>query len=142
MSRPPAVLQPLLDADGPCGLQRTRDGAWIATWLHAALDSASRRRGLLGRDHLPEGEALVIAPCQGVHTFGMRFPIDVVGLGRDGRVVTVRSAVPPRRIVLALRAATIVELPAGVIARFGLVRGDRLRIVPASGATAHDQRGR
>ena len=43
-----------------------------------ALDSKSRRKGLLGRDTLADRHALVLAPCGSVHTFGMRFPIDVL----------------------------------------------------------------
>lgn len=139
MSRPPHVLAPLLAADGPCGLQRARDGAWVAVQLHAALDSAARRTGLLGRDTLPDGEALVIAPCQAVHTFGMRFAIDVVGLTREGRVVTCRAQVPRRRLVLALRAWAIVELPAGTIARWRLQPGDVLQVVPLADS---ERRGR
>lgn len=139
MSCRPHVLAPLLATDGRCGLQRVSDGAWIAHMLHAALDSAARRTGLLGRDTLPDDEALVIAPCQAVHTFGMRFPIDVVGLTREGRVVTCRAQVPRRRIVLALRAWAVVELPAGTIARWQLQPGDTLHVVPLADLR---QRGR
>jgi uncharacterized membrane protein (UPF0127 family) len=70
----------------------------------------------------------VIAPCQGVHTFGMRFPIDIIGVTRDGRVVKVSECVPARRVVFAFSAFAILEVAAGIAARAGLVVGDRLTV--------------
>ena len=91
-----------------------------------AGDSQSRRRGLLGRDRLEPGTALVIAPSQGVHTFGMRFDIDIVAVTRDGTVVKIRSRVPPRRIVVALKAFAIIEFAAGTVGDGPLMVGDRV----------------
>ena len=82
-------------------LRNVRTGLALATILESAFDSTSRRRGLLGRERLPEGTALVIAPCAAVHTFFMRFTIDIVFARRDGLVVKTRSRVPPRRLGLA-----------------------------------------
>jgi uncharacterized protein len=110
-----------------CGLRLERTGAWLIANLQLAGDSAQRRRGLLGHASLADGEGLVIAPSQGIHTFGMRFPIDVLGVGRDGRVLKIRSAVPPRRLVFCLRAFAMVELAAGAAARLGVQTGDVLR---------------
>lgn len=115
---------------GVWGLRVEGSGAWLATHVEIAGGSATRRKGLLGRQGLPAGHALVLAPCQGVHTFGMRFPIDIVGVNRDGRVVTIRHAVPRRRVVLAFRAFAIVELSAGRCAVAGLRAGDRLGAHP------------
>ena len=116
-------------AKGPAfGLRLERTGAWLITSLELAGNSEQRRRGLLGRQSLSDGEGLVIAPSQGIHTFGMRFPIDVIGVARDGRVVKIRGAVPPRRLVFALRAAAMVELPAGTADRTGLAVGDTLAV--------------
>jgi uncharacterized membrane protein (UPF0127 family) len=84
---------------------------------------------LLGQDRLPDGQALVIAPTQGIHTFGMRFDIDVVGISRDGTVVSIRTAVPPRRVVFSWRAFAIVELAAGAAATAELVIGDKVAAV-------------
>jgi uncharacterized membrane protein (UPF0127 family) len=75
------------------------------------------------------GEALVIAPTQGVHTFGMRFPIDIVGVTRSGAVVSLRRDVPRRRIVFSWKAFAIVELPAGATDRCGLAIGDLVEVV-------------
>ncbi len=119
-------LTPMLEAAGPVGLQVERTGQSIVAQLEGAFDSTSRRRGLLGRDGLADGTGLVIAPSQGVHTFGMRFPLDIVGLAPDGRVVKVKEGVSPNRIVIALTAFAILELPAGMVRRVSLVRGDRV----------------
>jgi uncharacterized membrane protein (UPF0127 family) len=121
-------LTPLLRSKQPCGLLIERTQKWLAITLEMAFDSATRKKGLLGRDSLGDGNGLVIAPSQAVHTFGMRFPIDIVAVGRDGRVIKVREAVGPRRLVFALTAFAIVELPAGACARAGVSAGDRLLV--------------
>ena len=103
----------------------------IAEQLLTAFDSASRRQGLLGRDSLPGGSALIIAPSNAVHTFFMRFPIDILFVRRDGHVIKVRSAVRPWRIAASLRAFAVIELPAGSLAQSKTTRGDRLICRPA-----------
>jgi hypothetical protein len=90
-------LEPVLHGPGRYGLRVERSGAWLAVDLELAGTSSSRRRGLVGRDRLAAGHVLVIAPSQGVHTFGMRFAIDVVGVSRRGQVVSIRRGVVPRR---------------------------------------------
>jgi uncharacterized membrane protein (UPF0127 family) len=125
-SSPRHFLGSVLDTPGPWGLRIERTGAWLVQTLELAADSETRRKGLLGRDQLAPGVGFVIAPSQGVHTFGMRFPIDIVGVTRDGRVVKVRSDVPRSRLVFALRAFAILELASGVAARAGLAVDDRL----------------
>jgi uncharacterized membrane protein (UPF0127 family) len=122
----PHFLAAIANEAAPCGLRVERTGGWLITTLRLAGDSAERRRGLLARDGLEEGEGLVIAPSQGVHTFGMRFPIDIVGVARDGRVVLIRPGVRPRRLVLAWRAFAMVELREGAAAGHDLRQGDRL----------------
>ena len=103
-----------------------RTGAPLATTLEIAGDSDSRKKGLLGRDSLDAGHAFVIAPCQGVHTFGMRFAIDVVAVKRDGTVVKTRANVRPNRIVMAWSGFAIIELSADSLRASGLLVGDRL----------------
>lgn len=109
---------------------RTR-GTVLATRLKAALTSTARRRGLLGCDGLEPGEGLWIAPCESVHTFFMRFSIDLVYLDRKGCVRKLRCAVGPWRLSACLTAYSVLELPAGTIRATGTERGDRLEIVPA-----------
>jgi uncharacterized membrane protein (UPF0127 family) len=107
-------------------LWNERSGRPLATHLEGAFDSASRRRGLLGRDGFAKGSALIIAPCQAVHTFRMRFPIDIVFADRQGRVVHVRSHVGARRLAGAWRAFAAIELPAGASQEADVHVGDRL----------------
>ena len=124
-----SFLSPLVDADlEGFHLKNERTGALIASRLRTAFDSTSRRRGLLGETSLPEGEALLIAPSNAVHTFGMQFPIDVAFVARDGRVVKTRASLAPRRIAGALFAHCVIEMSEGTLARTGTRAGDRLVI--------------
>ena len=99
-------------------------GLPVVTKLELAVDSVSRRKGLLGRDGLADTTGIVIAPTNAVHTFFMRFPIDIVFVTRAGEVLKIRAAVPARRIAIAVRAFAVVELAAGCAARQDLRRGD------------------
>jgi uncharacterized membrane protein (UPF0127 family) len=86
---------------------------------------AAKRRGLLGRTHLDMHEGMYLVPCQWIHMFGMRFPIDVAFLGRDGRVLAVHHALPPNRLSrLVLRAEGVLELAAGALRASGTCVGD------------------
>jgi uncharacterized membrane protein (UPF0127 family) len=92
-------------------VNRTR-GFVLATRVETAFDSRSRRRGLLGRQALAADTLLAIAPSNAVHTFGMRFPIDVLFVARDGRVVKRVVAMQARRLAAALRAFAALEFAA------------------------------
>jgi uncharacterized membrane protein (UPF0127 family) len=83
-----------------------------------ALSRASRLKGLARLDAMPSGVALHLPRCRSVHTFTMRFPLDLVWLGADGRAVRVDRSVPPRRLKTCLRARAVVETPAGGADRF------------------------
>jgi uncharacterized membrane protein (UPF0127 family) len=74
---------------------------------------AERTRGLARRDDLPADEALHLLRCRSVHTFGMRFALDLVWLGADGLPVRVDRDVRPRRLRTCLRARSVVECNAG-----------------------------
>jgi len=103
-----------------------RTGTVVAS-AELADRSADRRRGLLGRDGLPPGRGLLLRPCGSVHTFGMRFPIDVVFLDRGGRVLRVVERMGPRRLAWGgWRAWQTLELPAGTMSQAGVAAGDRL----------------
>jgi uncharacterized membrane protein (UPF0127 family) len=104
---------------------------WIATHLETAFESASRNRGLLGRTGLPPGHALIIAPSNMVHTFFMRFPIDLLFVARSGDVLKIRTHVPSRRIVGSLKAFAVIELAAGALQESGTRIGDRAILLPA-----------
>jgi uncharacterized protein len=127
-----SFLSPLLQADSIAHvLENVSTHRLIAEQLLTAFDSASRRQGLLGRDSLPSGSALIIAPSNAVHTFFMRFPIDILFVHRDGKVIKLRSAVRPWRIAASLRAFAVIELPAGSLAQSNTTTGDRLICRPA-----------
>jgi uncharacterized membrane protein (UPF0127 family) len=121
-----SFLQPLL-REGVAGRQLTnpRSGKIIADCLTTAFDSQSRRKGLLTRDSLPEGSALIIAPTNAIHTFFMKFPIDVAFVSRRGFVVKVRMAMPAWRVAAALRAYCVIELPAGSLLKSDTRVGDQ-----------------
>lgn len=101
-------------------------GSVLAEVTDVANTSAKRRKGLLGCDALPEGHALWIVPCESVHTWFMKFPIDVVYLDRKHRVRKVCRAVPPWRLSICMPAHSVLELPAGVIETSGTQPGDQL----------------
>jgi uncharacterized protein len=73
----------------------------------------SRGLGLARLDALPADEALLIPRCRSVHTFGMRFALDLIWLDRAGAVVRVDRDVPPRRLRSCRRARAVVECAAG-----------------------------
>jgi uncharacterized membrane protein (UPF0127 family) len=101
-------------------------GRVLADRADIADTSAKRRTGLLKHTSLEPGEGLWIAPCEGVHTFGMKFPIDVIFLSRKKQVLKTRPAMVKRRIAFSLRAYSVLELPAGTLAETGTAAGDQL----------------
>jgi len=107
-------------------LVNARSGAVIADTVAGAFDSETRRRGLLGRDGMTPGEALIIAPTNAIHTFFMRFDIDVAFVARDGRVLKVSAGLRPWRMSAALRAHGVVETPSGAFAASQTTAGDTL----------------
>ena len=122
-----SFLSVIVDAPGDrYALLREESGQVLATRVEPAFDSRSRRRGLLGRDALEEDTALIIAPCSGIHTFFMRFSIDVVFVSRAGKVLKTSPVVPPWRMRVAFGAFAVIELPAGTIARSHTKAGDGL----------------
>ena len=110
-------------------MRNTRSGRPVATVIESALDSASRKRGLLGRDLLPPGHALIIAPSNLVHTFAMRFSIDILFVSREGRVLKMRTNVPPRRVAGAFGAFAVVELAGGELRLSDTQVGDLVEVV-------------
>lgn len=100
--------------------------ARVLASAEVASTRAARRRGLLGRDHL-EG-ALVLRPCRSVHTFGMRFPLDVAFLDADGTVLKT-ARLRRNRVTLPVRhAQLVIEAQAGAFERWGLCVGDVVEV--------------
>lgn len=91
----------------------------------------TRAVGLLGRKQLGEGRALWIRPCRSIHTFFMRFPIDVAYVSSDGTVVKTCSRLLPYRLSTGGRGAhSVLELPSGSLERSGLKVRDSLSCAP------------
>ncbi|MGB9407262.1 MAG: DUF192 domain-containing protein [Terracidiphilus sp.] len=104
----------------------------LATSLEVANTDSKRRKGLLGREGLSTGEGLWLCPCEAVHTFWMRFPIDLVYLDRKNQIRKLASEVPPWRLSACLRAHSVLELPSGTIRDTQTQRGDTLEFSAAS----------
>ncbi|MGY4952322.1 DUF192 domain-containing protein [Streptomyces nigrescens] len=101
-------------------------GVESAVPVEIAASYRARARGLLGRDGI-EG-ALLLTPASGVHTFRMRFAIDVAYLSRDFTVLAVRTMRPGRLGLPRLRARHVLEAEAGAMARWGVRPGLRLGV--------------
>ena len=97
--------------------------------VEIAASYGPRRRGLLGRDGI-EG-AILLTPCNSVHTFRMRFTIDVAYLDKELRIVDVHTMKSGRLGMPRLRARHVLEAEAGAMARWGMVPGVRLSIETA-----------
>lgn len=98
----------------------------LASSVQVADHGEARNKGLLGRDGLASGEGLWIVPCEAVHTFGMRFPIDLVYIDCKKVVRKVRSNVRPWRLSGCLSAHSVIELASGAIQASQTQRGDAL----------------
>ena len=100
-------LDPLPGRDLPGGLR-----------VAEAESRAARMKGLARLDAMPAAMALHIPRCRSVHTFTMRYPLDLIWLSGDGEPVRVDRAVPPRRLKWCPRARSVVEANAGTADRF------------------------
>jgi uncharacterized protein len=112
------TVEPLLRADGSV----------VCSACTVADRPHTRMRGLLGRDGLRSGEGLLIRPANSIHTFFMRFAIDVVFIDRAGVVLKVVSALRPWRFSGRRGARCALELRAGEAQARGIRVGDELRL--------------
>jgi uncharacterized membrane protein (UPF0127 family) len=129
-----------MPASGPTGyaFNRTRQ-AYLATQLCLAGTHWSRLRGLMCTDaaSFPAGQGLWIVPSRGVHTFAMRFPIDVVYLDEDKVVVHVEENLRPWRVApVRMRAASVLELPENTLHCTRTTVGDEIEIALGQGREA------
>ena len=107
----------------------TTKGTVLGERIEVAESSVSRMVGLLGKSSLAPATGLLIMPSQAVHSIGMRFPIDVLFMDRNWRVVHVQPSMVPYRLSgLHWRARCVLELPVGAIAQSRTSIGDELRI--------------
>ena len=105
---------------------RLTDGRVVCERCTLADRGPSRMKGLLGRGSLPSGEGILLRPAGSVHTWFMRFAIDVVFLDRELTVTAVVPELAPWRAAGRRGSKAVLELPAGEAARRGLAVGDRL----------------
>jgi len=104
-------------------------GSVIGDHVEVADTSSTRGKGLLGRVGLDAGAGLWIKPCSGVHMFGMKFAIDVIGLDANRAVIKLWPNLKPWRMSpISLRLRSVIELPAGRIAECQVELGDLLQI--------------
>ncbi|MBP7215872.1 MAG: DUF192 domain-containing protein [Candidatus Omnitrophica bacterium] len=100
----------------------------LATNAFVAKSFFTRLKGLLGRKQLPQNEALIIQPCNAIHTFFMRFSIDVVFLDKNDVVIKVIHALKPFRITATyFKASKVIELPSGVLQATSTTESDILQ---------------
>ena len=103
-------------------------GLVVGTDISVADGSLTRLVGLMGKPGLEPGHGLLITPSSGVHTFGMRFPIDVVGLSADMVVIGLWPELKPYRLSgISLKIKSVLELPPGQIAASRIAIGNQLQ---------------
>lgn len=101
----------------------------IATQVKMANNFFTRTIGLLFRKSLSKEEGLVIKPCSSIHTFFMKFAIDVLFVGKKGNIVALYENVKPWRILpLHFTSSYVIELPAGTILDKNIDKGDVVRV--------------
>jgi len=98
----------------------------IADTTRIASTFWRRLTGLLGTYELPAGTALMIVPCNSVHTFGMKYPIDVLFVDKDNRVMKTVGIMKPGKMAACFSSRYVVELPAGTLDKTDTCIGDLL----------------
>ncbi len=105
---------------------QTRSGV-LADRVEVAATPWSRMKGLLGRKEFPKGSGLWIRPANSIHTFFMKFPIDVVFVSESEKVIRTYEALRPFRMTTLVRGArSVLELPAGALSACPTAEGDQL----------------
>ena len=98
----------------------------VANYVYRAETMFERMRGLLARPPLSADQGFWLEPCNSIHSFAMRYALDVVFLDADGHIVKLVENLNPWRVAAAIPARVTLELQSGAIARLGLRRGDKL----------------
>ena len=123
-----------LDSGKSCRLRESNSGRVVLKRLEVGQGVWQRSVGLIGRASLAPDSGLWLEPCNGVHTWFMRYAIDVVYLDRTGIVLHVAANVRPWRLCLPMKGCrSILELPSGAAERIGILVGSRYEIdeIPA-----------
>jgi uncharacterized membrane protein (UPF0127 family) len=107
----------------------------ISDNCHFANTVLKRMVGLLNRGKLEKGEGLLLDRCHGIHTFGMRFSIDVLFLDKDFCVIRAVKALPPLRTCIVKKSVYVLEVPVGALDASHTVEGDQVQIRTANNDT-------
>jgi uncharacterized membrane protein (UPF0127 family) len=101
--------------------------------IRKAVTFFQRTRGLLGQTEIKENEGLYIPACRSIHTFFMSFPIDVLFIDNDNRVIRMIPSLMPFRIAFGpKKTAGVLELPPGMLKHNRCVAGDKISFIPMS----------
>ncbi|SMB94864.1 hypothetical protein SAMN00808754_1127 [Thermanaeromonas toyohensis ToBE] len=99
----------------------------LAHQVRLACTFKERFKGWMGKQKLEDGEALLLYPCKGIHTWFLRFPLDILFLSKEGKVLLALKNFPPFRFSpWVLSSQAVVELPAGRILATNTSVGDKL----------------
>ena len=107
----------------------------VSDRCHFANTVLKRMIGLLNRGRFDQGEGLLLDRCYGIHTFGMRFPIDVLFLDKDLHVIRAIKALPPYRTCAVRKSVYVLEVPVGAIEASCTEEGDQIQISNANSDT-------
>lgn len=125
-----------------CAFNVTRQ-SFVSLGVAIADTPLSRLRGLLGKMRIRSDEAVWIVPSRGIHTFGLRFAIDVIYLDGQQRVVHIKENMGPLRVApLRWQCESVLELPPGCVSGSGTQTGDQLLICSAEEMTDYLARQR
>jgi len=109
-------------------LVNTTQNTIVSDRCHLANSVLKRMVGLLNRMRFDKGEGLLLDRSYGIHTFGMRFPIDVLFLDKDLHVIRAIKALPPYRTCAVKRSVYVLEVPIGAIEASRTQEGDQIQI--------------
>ena len=107
-------------------IKNTRNDIVVADHGWVADSFWQRLKGLLGTKILEVGHGLVIKPCSSVHTFGMAYPIDVLFVAGDDRIIKIIDGMKAGQVAMGLGSRYVIELPIGTVERTMCLVGDRL----------------
>ncbi|MDD5748350.1 MAG: DUF192 domain-containing protein [Actinomycetota bacterium] len=110
-------------------VENISNGEIIARKTRIATKTKERMRGLIGRESLAGGEAMLFPGCSQIHTFFMRFPIDVIFVGKDGLILkSYRELAPWRVTTISTQSAFALEMPPGTLQSSRTNEGDSIRL--------------
>jgi hypothetical protein len=109
----------------------TSKNVTLADNVVLAQTAVSRLKGLLFYKEFKKGEALIIRPCNSIHTFFMRFPIDVIFVGANDKIVKIHQGIKPFKVTpIYFKSDFVIELPAGILEATGTTASDILLVEP------------